>query len=264
MSRPPAILLMHGVGDDGACWAPFVRRLRQRPGLADLRVATPDAPAHGGRIAEPGHTIAWADQLAEATEIAEALVAETGAPIVSAGHSMGSLTALGLSASRPDLVTATFLEDPPFPAALPSLDAPADAGEDLADLSQLRAWFAELQSEPLEQVIAAARADHPTWDPSEYEPWARAKQAVDLAAFRSDVGWGHADSSRIIRAAPAPVVVAAGRSELGGLVAPAAEVDLARLPGWQITRLPTGHDVRRDAPEATVTLLADLFDSVGS
>lgn len=264
MSRPPALLLMHGVGDAGACWAPFVRQLRARPRMADLRVVTPDAPAHGGRIAEPGHTIAWADQLAEAVEIAEALVAETGAPIVSAGHSMGSLTALGLSATRPDLVAATFLEDPPFFAALPPVDAPAGTGQDLADLSELRVWFAQLQSDPLEQVIAAARADHPTWDPSEYEPWARAKQAVDVAAFRTDVDWGHTDNARIIRAAPAPVVVAAGRAELGGLVAPAAEADLVRLPGWQVTRLPTGHDVRRDAPEATVALLAELIDSVSS
>ncbi|MDH3959473.1 MAG: alpha/beta hydrolase [Actinomycetota bacterium] len=264
MSRPPALLLMHGVGDAGACWAPFVGQLRARPRMAGLRVVTPDAPAHGGRTAEPGHTIAWTDQLAEAVEIAEALVAETGTPIVSAGHSMGSLTALGLSATRPDLVAATFLEDPPFFAALPPVDAPAGTGQDLADLSELRAWFGQLQSEPLEQVIAAARADHPTWDPSEYEPWARAKQAVDLAAFRTDVDWGHSDNARIIRAAPAPVVVAAGRAELGSLVAPAAEADLVRLPGWQVTRLPTGHDVRRDAPDATVALLADLIDSVSS
>ncbi len=264
MSRPPALLLMHGVGDAGACWAPFVRQLRARPGMADLRVATPDAPAHGGRIAEPGHTIAWADQLTEAIEIAEELVAETGAPIVSAGHSMGSLTALGLSATRPDLVVATFLEDPPFLAALPPVDAPAGAGQDLADLSELRVWFAQLQSVPLEQLIASARAEHPTWAPGEYEPWARAKQAVDLAAFQADVGWLHADSARIIRTAPGPVVVAAGRAELGGLVAPAAEADLVRLPGWHVTRLPTGHDVRRDAPEATVALLADLIDSVSS
>ena len=264
MSRLPALLLMHGVGDAGACWAPFVRQLRARPRMAGLRVVTPDAPAHGGRIAEPGHSIAWTDQLAEAVEIAEALVAESGAPIVSAGHSMGSLTALGLSATRPDLVAATFLEDPPFFAALPPVDAPAGTGQDLADLSELRAWFAQLQSEPLEQVIAAARADHPTWDPSEYEPWARAKQAVDLAAFRTDVDWGHSDNARIILAAPAPVVVAAGRAELGSLVAPAAEADLVRLPGWQVTRLPTGHDVRRDAPEAAVALLADLIDSVSS
>ena len=264
MSRPPALLLMHGVGDAGACWAPFVRQLRAHPRMADLRVVTPDAPAHGGRIAEPGHTIAWTDQLTEAVEIAEALVAETGAPIVSAGHSMGSLTALGLSATRPDLVAATFLEDPPFFEALPPVDAPLGSGQDLADLSELRAWFTQLQSDPLEQVIAAARADHPTWDPSEYEPWARAKQAVDVAAFRTDVDWGHSDNARIIRAAPAPVVVAAGRAELGGLVAPAAEADLVRLPGWQVTRLPTGHDVRRDAPEATVALLAELIDSVRS
>jgi pimeloyl-ACP methyl ester carboxylesterase len=280
MTALPALLLMHGVGDSGACWGPFVRRLRQRAGLADLRVVTPDAPAHGGRHAQQGQTIAWPDLLGEAIKEAQALVAHSGGPIVVGGHSMGSMVALGVAANRPDLVAATYLEDPPLMHALPKGDStlgsaspgnstPGGASQDGAsdspapvDVSEFGDWFAELQSLPLADVIALARADHPTWDDDEYELWARAKQSVDRGAFTEPVVWVHADTERLLRLAPAPVVVAAGLPELGGLVAPDAEASLRALPGWSVHRLRAGHDVRRDAPDATVDLLADLIHSV--
>ena len=266
MTTLPAILLMHGVGDDGACWAPFVRRLHGRPGLAELLVATPDAPAHGGRRTEPGQTIAWPDLLAEAIGEAESLVEQSGGPIVVGGHSMGSMVALGVAANRPDLVVATFLEDPPLMQGLPDEDSGAwkERAEPPtpADVSELGDWFAALQSIPLSDVVASARTEHPTWDDEEYEIWAHAKQSVDRAAFTEPVVWVHADTERLLRTAPAPVVVAAGLPELGGLVAPEAEASLRALPGWSVHRLEAGHDVRRDAPDATVDLLADLILSV--
>jgi pimeloyl-ACP methyl ester carboxylesterase len=285
MPAPPALLLLHGVGDDGACWGPFVRRLRARPGLADLVVVTPDAPAHGGRRVQPGQTIAWPDLLSEAIAAAEALVASSGGPIVVGGHSMGSMVALGVATNRPDLVLATYLEDPPLMHALPALGAeaagtsqpntspgassPGGASADApgaapVDVSEFGEWFAALQSIPLAEVIAAARADHPTWDDEEYALWAHAKQAADPAAFVEPVIWVHADTERILRDAPTPVVVAAGLPELGGLVAPEAEMGLRALPGWSVHRLPAGHDVRRDAPDATVELLAALIHAVSA
>jgi N-formylmaleamate deformylase len=268
MTALPALLLMHGVGDDGACWRPFTQRLHERPGLAELVVVTPDAPAHGGRRAQPGQTIAWPDLLAEAITEAERLVARSGGPIVVGGHSMGSMVALGVAANRPDLVVATFLEDPPLTQGLQDAGSHEQPFEDEppapVDVSEFGDWFAELQSVPLADVMAAVRANHPTWDDDEYEPWARAKQSVDREAFSEPVVWVHADTARLLRNAPAPVVVAAGLPELGGLVSPDAEASLRALTGWSVHRLMAGHDVRRDAPDATVDLLADLIRSVSA
>ena len=258
MTALPALLLFHGAGDSGECWEPFVRRLRRHEGLSDLRVSTPDAPAHGGRVAAPGRSIAWTDQLGEGIAHAESLVRETGRRIVVGGHSMGSMTALGVAANRPDLVVGTFLEDPPLMAPFPPPGSP-DEPPTPADVHEFGQWFAELRATPFEDVVASARADHPNWDEGEYAPWARSKQAVDPLAFRDPVIWVHGDTVRIVRQAPAPVVVAAGRPELGGLVIDEAAAELRARPGWSFHRLPTGHDVRRDAPEATVTLLADLI-----
>lgn len=261
MTRPPGLLLLHGSGDTGECWGPFVARIRTHEGMADLVVATPDAPAHGGRRSQPGQTIAWPDLVADAASHAEALVARTGGPIVVAGHSMGAMTALGVAADRPDLIAATFLEDPPFGAPLtPEGHAPPPPQP--VDVTPFREWFADLQARPLDEVIAIARSEHPIWDEGEYEPWARAKQAVDVAAFGEPVVFVHADTDRIVREARTPVVVAAGEPELGGMLSAEAGRDLAGLPGWTLRRLPVGHDVRRDAPEATVDLLVGLIRAV--
>jgi pimeloyl-ACP methyl ester carboxylesterase len=257
----PGLLLLHGSGDAGACWGPFVDRLRRQDGMAHLVVATPDAPAHGGRRSAPGLTIAWTDLIADAISHAEELAQRTGGPIVVGGHSMGAMQAMGVSAHRPDLVVATFLEDPPLGAPLTPPGVEPAAPEPI-DLAEFHEWFSDLQARPLAEVIAGARAEHPTWDEAEYEPWARSKQAVDVAAFAGPAVFVHAETDHIIRAATTPVVVVAGEPERGGMVAEVAAADLSRLPGWTVHRLPTGHDVRRDAPERAVALLADLLRSV--
>ncbi|MGB8021454.1 MAG: alpha/beta hydrolase [Candidatus Nanopelagicales bacterium] len=255
-TRLPGLLLLHGVGDDGSCWGPFLRALD----LPDLQVATPDAPAHGGRMAEPGQTIAWSDLLADAVAQARRLVVETGGPIVVGGHSMGAAVALGVAATHPELAVALFLEDPPFTASIAEDDQePADSPTDLTDLE---AWILLLQTATLEELIDSAREEHPDWDPAEYEPWARSKYAVDADAFSEPVHWVRNGWGASARRVTCPVVVAAGLPERGSVLAPEAEADLVAMPGWTVNRLPAGHDVRRDSPAQAAALLRELINSV--
>jgi pimeloyl-ACP methyl ester carboxylesterase len=258
----PGLLLLHGAGDSGACWGPFVARLRATDGLADLVVVTPDAPGHGGRTITPGHTVAIPDQRDEAIAHAEALLARTGR-IVVGGHSMGAAVALALAAARPDLVTALWLEDLPAFEPMADDDRRRETGAPPPPMDELARWFNSSRARALEDVIAAGRLDHPHWDDAEYEPWARAKQSVDPAAFSrpdyDNTGW--AQRARDVRC---PTLLVAGDPERGSIVSTDAAHGLAALPGWTVTRLDASHDVRRDAPEPTVRSLADLLRSVAT
>lgn len=263
-SRVPGLLLLHGVGDSGACWGPFVDRLRAADGgrLAGLQVATPNAPAHGGDRAAIGRTISAPDQLAVAVGHAQDLVARSGGPIVVGGHSMGSAVALALAAVRPELTVALWLEDPPFMSSAAENDA--EDPDRLVDVTEFSQWFEALGALPLEQVVAMARADHPTWDEAEYEPWARAKQQVDTDAFAAPVSWIGARWAEHARSISVPTVVVAGDPARGGIVHPTAAAELAALPGWSVHHVATGHDARRDAPDEVVALLAGLIRSVAT
>lgn len=263
MSRLPGLLLLHGVGDSSECWGPFVQRLRasHRGALADLAVSTPNAPAHGGKRLAPGATLSGPDQVATAIRHAEDLVGATGGPLVVGGHSMGSAVALALVAERPDLARCLWLEDPPMTEAMATDDERNPS--ELVDISEFAAWFTALQSRPLADVVAMARAEHPGWDSGEYEPWARAKQSVDVGAFAEPVVWVGAGWARRARTVTCPTVVVAGDPGAGSIVSAAAGAELAALPGWTVHRLPVGHDVRRDAPEEVVHHLAELIRSVG-
>ena len=256
----PGLLLLHGVGDSGDCFGPFVARLREHGDgeLAGLAVVTPSANCHGGQRIRPTRTLARADQIAAATEHAVELVARTGRPIVLGGHSMGAAIALATAAGRPDLVAALWLEDPPLMATMKADDARTGM---LVDISGFAEWIRPLQEMPLAHVVALVAGGHPQWDVAEFEPWARAKQTVDLAAFAEPVpfldGWA-ADARRL----ECPVVLAHGDPMRGSVVHPTAAAELAERSNWSVHALATGHDVRRDAPEEAVGLLGELIRSV--
>ncbi len=256
-----AVALFHGVGDHGGCWQPFVQALDD-PSLA---VVCPTAPAHGGRRAIPGQTPHWEDQLREAVDIVAGLAEEQGRPIVVGGHSMGAGIALGLAARRPDLVAALFLEDPPFfsPTGEPETDARLQV---LAPT--LHPWFAGLQTASRDEVVATARSEHPTWPADEYEPWADAKLAVDVAAFSQPVPSIGTRWRAWAEVVGCEVHVVTGEPDLGAILGYDEAAWLATLPGWHVERFTAGHDVRRDARAKTIgafrALVSRLSETAGS
>ena len=108
----PVLVLLHGLSDSALCWPDAVRRWNH-----DYRIVAPDARGHGQSarfdLATSGSN-RFADMVADLVALLEALAEQgIGAPVL-VGHSMGAGVAAAVLASRPDLVSAGVLEDPPW------------------------------------------------------------------------------------------------------------------------------------------------------
>lgn len=96
----PAVVFLHGAGQDHTLW-----RLQVRALAADgWNACAPDLPGHGLSGGEPIESVE-----AMAAWVAEFLTRSGLGPIVVAGHSMGALTGLQLAIDRPDLVAGLVL-----------------------------------------------------------------------------------------------------------------------------------------------------------
>ena len=89
----PLVLLVHGSPGTSRAWQPVAERLARR-----FRVISPNLPGYGGTTRPAGD---GPGDSSYAAGLIEALVADTGAPAVLAGHSYGGVVALSHRAARP-------------------------------------------------------------------------------------------------------------------------------------------------------------------
>jgi len=120
----PLLLLIHGAGQDHTVWALVARALAH----GGFSVLAPDLPGHGPSAGPAPTSVEayaeWSADLIEATGYGAAHIG---------GHSMGSLAALELAATRPELVTSLVLLGTAATMPVhPELQAAADDGEHLA------------------------------------------------------------------------------------------------------------------------------------
>ncbi|MEV4891504.1 alpha/beta hydrolase [Nonomuraea sp. NPDC055795] len=101
----PAILLVHGTGDDQGCWRQVVPLLAGR-----YHVHAMDRRGRGGSGDTAGHTIA-----AEADDIVAVL--DRIGPATLVGHSFGAICALEAAAREPSSLKRLVLYEPPIPVA---------------------------------------------------------------------------------------------------------------------------------------------------
>ena len=94
--------------------------------------------------------------------------------VVVVGHSMGAMSAAHLAASRPDLIRAVVLEDPPT--------GQPTAGQQDVPWS-VPNWLADLRALDLPARIARGRTDNPDWPDDELEPWATSKAQLNPHLF---------------------------------------------------------------------------------
>lgn len=101
----PAVVLLHGLMTNGACWTPLARTLEN-----DYDVVMPDARGHGNSDA-PDHGYSYDTLAADVESLIDAL--ELTAPVV-LGHSMGGMTAAVVASRNPKRLRGLVLADPTF------------------------------------------------------------------------------------------------------------------------------------------------------
>ena len=244
----PPLLLLHGLTDQGLCWAEFARQME-----AGYDVIMPDARGHG--LSEGDGIELSPDGLVE--DVAGLIRGLSLPPVIAMGHSMGGLTAAYLASVHPELVRAIVLEDP----ALTVQDRPQTDREAWAEQSRLGAA----------QSLAKSRAEHvegllsqnPHWSAEEVERWADARPHVradtgSLMTISPSVPWREA-LARIT----CPVLLLRPDADRA-VTGPEAAEEMRRLvPSLEAKHLPgTGHCIRRDQPEEYTRLVQEFLGRV--
>jgi pimeloyl-ACP methyl ester carboxylesterase len=183
----------------------------------------------------------------------------SGSPVALLGHSLGASTAAGLAAAAPELVRALVLEDPPWQVPLTKDgDGPADRAAE--QLNPHRPWLEGLARTDHEGRRAWVADHHPQWPADEWDPWAHAKVAVDLALFDASQRWLRRRWRTLVGQIHCPVLLLVGDPEHDTACEPDVSAELATLSGWSVVEVRgAGHNVRRDRRDDVAALVRSFL-----
>jgi N-formylmaleamate deformylase len=229
----PQVVLAHGFSDDGLCWTPVAEVLER-----DCDVIMVDARGHG-RSEGPEQGYGPEDMAGDLAGVIARLGLHRPAVL---GHSMGAATALMLAGTRPHLVGAILLEDPPNWWV-----ARAASESDAGHRASMRARMIELKRKTREELIAEQRTASPSWSEAELGPWANAKLRFSFNAL-DRVSPGTADWQATLRGITCPALLITADPALGAIVSPTdAAVMKALVPQLLVAHISeAGHNVRRE------------------
>jgi pimeloyl-ACP methyl ester carboxylesterase len=106
------VVLLHGLSSNRTAYDPFIDALSSFPvGARKSQIFNIDMRGHGDSSSATVESYQASDY---ASDIAAFIESAGCGPAVVIGHSLGGLVAAELAASRPDLVRALVLEDPPL------------------------------------------------------------------------------------------------------------------------------------------------------
>jgi len=183
--------------------------------------------------------------VADVVSLLEALTRESDELPLLIGHSMGAGIAAIVLASRPELVCAGVLEDPPWFTRPPG----DDRGREEDTTQQWVQGFLD----DLDGAVARGRVEQPLWPEIELRPWGLAKAQLDPSLT---------DPEQIVRQTPwidvaaaitRPTLLITGGRDDEVIVGPLSRQRLAELgnPHIEGAVVPgAGHTVRRDCTDA--------------
>ncbi len=226
------VAFLHGFSDSAQCWEPLIGAM---PGIRALAI---DARGHG-ESGLPEEPIGYASQCDDAALVLSSQPGDGGVVVV--GHSMGAMSAAYLAASRPDLVRAVVLEDPPT-------GEPSAAPQDESEPVPVPTWLSDLRALDLPARIERGRSDESDWPDDEFEPWAVSKAQLNPHLFELPYQ-EPAPLTDLLAAITCPVLLIHGDTDRGSLIsteyakrcaeAAAGEFQAIHIAG-------AGHSVRRD------------------
>jgi N-formylmaleamate deformylase len=229
-----AVVLLHGLTDNGLCWVRVADALRET-----YDVIMPDTRGHG-RTDKPASGYDLAERAADVAALIDALALDR--PVLM-GHSLGGQAATAVAALYPEKVRGIILEDP---AWLPQDSDPEQSAV------RTRGWVDGLlrnQRMAREALIAEARQDNPHWPEEELGPWADAKFEMNPHALEQILtsmggpGW-RASLPKVA----CPILLVRAEPERGSIVSAAMAQEAAGL--WKNGRdayIPgAGHCIHRE------------------
>jgi pimeloyl-ACP methyl ester carboxylesterase len=164
VSSLPALVLVHGLTDDGTCWPDAVERWKGR-----WHILAVDQRGHGR---SPRFTD---DQLPDSSGVLVDdlldILTQLAEPAIVVGHSLGGLVAARAARRAPELVRALVLEDPAKPRE-------HWTGPENTEFTRQQLAFVEAVSNDPDHELARMLTETP-WTETELGGWASSKALVD-------------------------------------------------------------------------------------
>jgi pimeloyl-ACP methyl ester carboxylesterase len=248
----PALVLAHGITDDGLCWSPVTMALE-----SEYEVIMLDARGHG-------HSEAPASGFG-LTTLAEDLAGAIHGlglqkPFI-LGHSMGAATTLLMAALHPETPGAIALEDPP--SWWVSNQDPEAEQRFAFMLDQIK----QEKTKSYQEILDGGRAMHPSWSQVELEPWARSKQEYDLDVILgifAGIRHTEIDWNGLLPRITCPVLALPADPTFMAALTPQGVEALRKLvPQVQIVNIPgVGHNIRREGFTPYIKAVREFFAGV--
>lgn len=237
----PALVMCHGVTDNGLCWTPVARALEK-----EFDVVMVDARGHGFSDApDSGYTTE--DRADDVAALIQALGLEK--PII-LGHSMGGATAGFAAMKYPGIFSKVILEDPGW-WEQDSRRQTMPEKERQAFVKTRRAEIIRRSRLTVAAQIADNARDRPGWSAEELGNWALAKQQVSpkIVSVYTQARPQWRDVARGIQC---PALLITAEIEKGAIVTPAMAEEAREInPNIRVAHIDgADHNIRRAKFEA--------------
>ncbi|MBI9046770.1 MAG: alpha/beta hydrolase [Anaerolineaceae bacterium] len=246
----PAVILLHGLTDNGLCWGRIAFALEPFYDVIML-----DARGHG--LSQSAHSGFSIEE--RAADVA-GLIKELGLdkPVIM-GHSFGAETAALTAAYYPELVGGIILEDPPFWA---EADKETEAGRS-ERFTNFKEHITEIKNKSFDDLLEYAHKRHPGWDQTELFQWVKSKQQFNMDALKI-IQEKRPSWRSFINRIKCPVLLIISENELGGIVTPEVAVEAAEK--WKLAKVvqisDAGHNIRRDQYSAFLEVVKDYLKKI--